>query len=135
MNSGGNCGNSSELIINITTTILPITYTGFSVTYNLRNCMHVAKYHSHSGGAMIYYIKQGITNVINFPNPELFKELIAIGSIDEDSDPEYMADYSLSQWDALNIAIRYELAREQERELENSDIGKAINSLKPPYKF
>lgn len=34
MNSVGNCGNSSELIINITTTILPITYTGFLVTYN-----------------------------------------------------------------------------------------------------
>lgn len=27
-------GNSSELIINITTTILPITYTDFTVTYN-----------------------------------------------------------------------------------------------------
>jgi hypothetical protein len=30
----GDCGNSSELIINITTSILPITYTNFSVTYN-----------------------------------------------------------------------------------------------------
>jgi hypothetical protein len=33
MNNTGNCGNSSELIINITTTILPITYTDFSVSY------------------------------------------------------------------------------------------------------
>lgn len=30
----GNCGNSSELIINITTTILPITYSDFLVRYN-----------------------------------------------------------------------------------------------------
>src|SRR6478736_3413488 len=30
----GECGNSSELIINITTAILPITFTDFAVTYN-----------------------------------------------------------------------------------------------------
>lgn len=30
----GGCSNSSTLIINITTTLLPITYTGFSVAYN-----------------------------------------------------------------------------------------------------
>jgi len=34
LNSVSNCGNSSSLIINITSAILPITYTNFAVTYN-----------------------------------------------------------------------------------------------------
>lgn len=34
MNNTGNCGNSSELIINITTSILPIKYEDFWVAYN-----------------------------------------------------------------------------------------------------
>lgn len=34
MNSTSNCGNSSELIINITTSILPIKYEDFLVAYN-----------------------------------------------------------------------------------------------------
>jgi hypothetical protein len=40
MNSVGNCGNSSELIINITTSILPIKYTNFTATYD-RESDHV----------------------------------------------------------------------------------------------
>lgn len=97
--------------------------------YKLRHCMLVTNFYSHTEGAMIYYIREGKTNIINLDRDALNAELIAIGSLDDDSDIEYIADYALSQWDALNIAIRFELAREQQNEIDNSDIGQSIKRL------
>lgn len=102
--------------------------------YKLRNCMLVTNFYSHTEGAMIYYIREGKTNIINLDRDALNAELVAIGSLDEDSDNEHIADYSLSQWDALNIAIRFELAREAQKELEGSDLFNAIANITKPNK-
>lgn len=40
----GNCGNSSELIINITTSILPIKYLDYTVSYNDKLGKHVISF-------------------------------------------------------------------------------------------
>lgn len=94
--------------------------------YDLRAIIKVEYYHKHvNGGAISYYVNNKF-NVITLGNDELKKELISIGSIDDDSNFD---KYVLSQWDALNISIRLELAREIEKDLDNSDIGKAIINL------
>lgn len=99
-------------------------------TYQLRKCIHVILFHLNSESGSISYIKNGTASCFCLSREEFFKELVAIGSVDEDIEYEDFMDYSLSQWDALNIAIRYELTREQEKDIDNSDIGKAINKLK-----
>lgn len=98
--------------------------------YDLRRNILVYSFNTHSEGCSIAYTKQGKSNGIALTNIELLNELIAIGSLDTDLDPEEFADYTMSQWDALNIAIRFELAREAEKEIDNADIGKAIENLK-----
>lgn len=97
--------------------------------YQLRNCMQVTNYYTHTEGGMIYYIREGKTNIINLTSQELISELIAIGSLDENPDSEQIADYSMSQWDALNIAIRFEAAKDMEKEIDKADIGKAIKNI------
>lgn len=89
---------------------------------------------THSEGVSITYMKNGISNDISLSNIQLYKELEAIGSIDEDMSPEEFADYNISQWDALNIAIRSELAKETEKEIENSDIFESIANIIKPNK-
>lgn len=102
--------------------------------YKLRNCIFVTIYYSHSEGGKILYIRDGKTNVIALTKAELVSELIAIGSLDDNSHVDEIADYILSQWDALNIAIRFELARDTQRELENSDIFNTIANITKPNK-
>lgn len=97
--------------------------------HDLRRNMLVYNFNTHSNGATIYYSREGKADSINLNSQELISALIAIGSLDENPDPEYVADYFMSQWDALNIAIRFEAARDMDKEIENSDIGKAINNL------
>jgi len=99
--------------------------------YELRRNMKVTNYYSHSEGAVINYTKANKTGSINLTRDVLIAEAIAIGSLDDDNTEEEKADYILSQYDALNIAIRFEAAREMEKEIENSDIGNAIKKITP----
>ncbi len=95
--------------------------------YDLRNTMKVEYYHKHAHGCMISYHRNNIFHALQLSNDELQKELIAIGSIEEGDNYE---QYVISQWDALNIAIRYQLSRDTEFQINNADIGKAIENLK-----
>jgi len=80
--------------------------------YDIRHRVTVTSYSDHMKGAVILYTRrQGITslNKISLNTDELIKELVSIGSIEEG---DTLESYNLSQWDALHIAIRFELARE-----------------------
>lgn len=98
--------------------------------YDLRNCILVITFSSHSNGAVIYYRNKDKSDSLNLNNTELLSELIAIGSLEDTlHDERAFPEYQLSQWDALNIAIRFELARETEKDIDDSDIGKAIDNI------
>jgi len=65
-------------------------------------------------------------------NNDVLSHLITIGSLEDDCTVQTMLlSYRMSQWDALNIAIRYELAQEMEHDSNIMDIQKSINKLKP----
>jgi hypothetical protein len=100
--------------------------------YDLRRNILVYSFNTHSEGGSIAYTNNGRSNGMALTNIELYKELVAIGSLDENTDPEEFADYTMSQWDALNIAIRFELARETENDLQNSDIFESIAKITKP---
>jgi hypothetical protein len=99
--------------------------------YDLRNTMKVEYYHKHSNGGAISYYRNHKLDILTLGNDELLKELIAIGSLE---DGENYNQYVLSQWDALNIAIRFELARETEKDLQKSDVFESIAKLIKPNK-
>lgn len=101
--------------------------------YQLRNRMRLLNWRSYNGGLTSFFYTIGSNNCsFSLNNEQLTSELIAIGSIDESWTPKERLAYQLSQWDALNIAIRFEAAKEQEKDLDNSDIFKAIaNIIKP----
>lgn len=96
--------------------------------YELRQAIKVEVYYQALTECTISYKKHGTSNIITLDNDTMAKELIAIGSIEE-TDSQKLIEHSLSQWDALNIAIRFELAREMDKEIDNSDIGKAIKKI------
>jgi hypothetical protein len=100
--------------------------------YELRRNILVYSFNTHSEGCSIAYTMRGKSNGIALTNMELLNELIAIGSLDTHPDPEEFADYTMSQWDALNIAIRFELARETEKDLLDSDIFNTIAKITKP---
>lgn len=96
--------------------------------YELRRKINVYNFGHHDGGASIFYKKGEQYCSFNLDKETLGKELNAIGSIDADF-PGELDDYTISQWDALNIAIRFEQSREMDKEIDNSDIGKAIKKI------
>lgn len=101
--------------------------------YELRQAIHVTEFSSGVHGCTIYYdllFDKG--KIIRLDSKILVDELILLGSVDESFPIEAVGEYILSQWDALNIAIRFELAREQQNELDNSDIFKAIGDIIKP---
>lgn len=96
--------------------------------YELRRKINVYNFGHHVAGVTIFYkVDEQYSNVCLDPET-LAKELDAIGSLDSNY-PGELANYTISQWDALNIAIRFELARAMDKELDNSDIGKAIKNI------
>lgn len=97
--------------------------------YELRRDIAVTIYYCFAAGATILYTNKSHTNSIKLTWAELIKELQAIGSLDDNYASEDLINYHLSQWDALSIAIRFELARAMDKELDNSDIGKAIKNI------
>lgn len=61
---------------------------------------------------------------INYYGGELFEyndQLLRWG--------QFINTWTFSQWDALNLVIRHELNKAMDAEIENSDIGKAVNNL------
>lgn len=99
--------------------------------YDLRKTVHVLNFCLHCDGGLITYSSSKGLNAIGLSREEMMKELIVIGSLDDDCTIEEMADYKLSQWDALSIAIRHELAREEEKSLSSFNIGKSIEKFNP----
>lgn len=100
--------------------------------YDLRKHIHVDSYNTHSNGCSIYYRNKDNSSSIHLGTEDLFKELISIGTYEDNyhDRTEFDDSYNMSQWDAYNIAIRHELMIETEKEIDNSDIGKAIENLK-----
>lgn len=102
-------------------------------TSELRQKIHVINFNSHSDGANIHYLvrtSQGpYCNCLRLNNTELFEALQSIGSVDEDFGDEEWADYVISQWDALTLAIRYEYEQSAIKDINKSDLGKAIGNL------
>lgn len=97
---------------------------------DMRQNILVYTFTSHSGGCTIHYIINKTQSTLILDNIKLFAELVAIGSLDYETQPEEFADYNISQWDAINLAIRRELSNEIESDIDNSDIGKSIEKIK-----
>lgn len=95
--------------------------------YKIRNQVQVTVYYINANGATILYQRKQKSNIINLTYTELTAELIALGSLDEGQN--VLDGYVLSQWDALNIAIRFEAARDMAKEIDKADIGKAIKNI------
>lgn len=100
---------------------------------NLRQNIHVL---SHSGGSTCttkieyIFLKPPLKRMtLTISVSELKGKLFSINSIDDDITDEEYITYRVSQWDALNLAIRHELEKETEKEMNNSDIGKAIKNI------
>lgn len=97
--------------------------------YDIRKILHVHTYSSNGEGAIVYYQYGFERRSLHLKPHELVSELIAIGSESEGFTAEWLYGYAISQWDALNMAIRFELKLQTENEINNSDIGKAINNF------
>lgn len=96
--------------------------------YELRRKTNVYNFGHHAHGVIIFYtVGEQYCNV-SLDQEMLAKELDAIGSIDS-TYPDELVNYKISQWDALNIALRYEQAKAMDKEIDNSDIGKAIKNI------
>ena len=102
--------------------------------YELRNAIMVYVYGPirNEYTTIQYSINAIQRHEIKLTLNELCDELVAIGSLHEDYTTTEVENYKLSQWDALNIAIRFELARQQEKDLEKSDIFNAITNIIKP---
>lgn len=101
-------------------------------THEIRKIIQVYGYSNGADGARIDYFKlgnKGSRHILTIPYIQLFSELVLMGSIDDECDPEQFADYQLSQWDALSLVIRHEYQQAVEQEINDSDMGNAINKL------
>lgn len=116
----------------------------------LRKEISVTGWHIGIDGISINYMRsknsQNSVNKTLYLNPlNSARHLDDIGTIDSWSgDPllvmknentttfhwdDFVRNFHLSQWDAITIAINYELEKEMEEEINKGDIGKAINKL------
>lgn len=101
----------------------------------IREKIHVSGYGLYDRGLRVVYKWYGNRNDkgdernLVLMTKEAIEELKSIGEIETD-DWEWIADnYVFNQWAALNMVIRYEHTKAIEQEIDNSDIGKAINNL------
>lgn len=96
--------------------------------YELRRKTNVYNFGHHAHGVSIFYkVGEQYCNVC-LDQEMLAKELDAIGSIDS-TFPGELDNYIISQWDALNIALRNEQTKAIDKEIDNSDIGTAIKKI------
>ena len=124
-------------------------------TEQLRKEIEVANWHINYAGISITYYRtyENKTNPIaidiKLDPEECARRLSAIGSIDSWCDYDgqieiyweqdsfmkremfnvFSSFFKLCQWEALTLAIRHELEKETEKEIDNGDIGKSIDSI------
>lgn len=119
------------------------------LTEQIRKNIHVVGYGLFEKGIQVHYDWFESRNAEKEERelilliPEAIKELEAIGEVaswhpsplmlminnDYITWDEFTETYVLSQWDAINLVIRHELQKAADQEIENSDIGKAINKI------
>lgn len=102
--------------------------------YELRKSIVVTVFENSSDLAKVSYIINGQQKQINLYHDEFKEELTAIGSIDEEITDEEFKKYHISQWDALNIAIRHEYRNYLEADNEKTDIFSALANIINPHK-
>lgn len=116
-------------------------------TEQLRKEITVTSWNIHSSGISVHYFRSDgkrSKDYLLILNPEeCARQLSAISSIDSWEADTFLLNYEnsqlhwaafvntfkLSQWEALTLAIRHELEKETEKEIDNGDIGKAIDSI------
>jgi hypothetical protein len=116
-------------------------------TEQLRKEITVTHWSINNSGISIKYFKKTDTQNDYYEleiNPEeCAHQLSAIGSIDSWEADTFLLNYEnsqlhwaafvhtfkLSQWEALTLVIRHELEKETEKEINQGDIGKAIDSI------
>lgn len=98
-------------------------------TQEIRKNISVINWSSDSNGGFVEYEFNAISKKITLTIPQLAASLLQIASIDN---PDEIFSYSLSQWDALNIAIHEELINEINKEPGMMAIDKSIEKLKKP---
>lgn len=104
-------------------------------TEEIRKCVEVKTWMVRSDGIIIEYswkdrgksFTEGRYLELNVNDAT--EELIAIGETSVTYWGRIMEFHILSQWDALNLVIRHELKKSAESDIENGDIGKAINKV------
>lgn len=100
--------------------------------YDFRKIIIVQEVRHDASGVSINYTLSNAPKSVSSGFAALAVELIAIGSVE--SECELHDGYKLSQWDALNIAIRHEYKKHIDSELEYSDIFKALGNIINPNK-
>lgn len=113
-------------------------------TEQLRKEIMVTNWHIGINGLSLEYWQNDIKTSIFYPPGRSVRLLNIIGSIDSCSEDgtiliyngtqmhwiSFIGCFTFSQWEALTLVIRHELEKETEKEIDNSDIGKAIDKLK-----
>lgn len=95
----------------------------------LREHITVFKYFIFQDCAVIEYYFKTEKKALSLLFDQLKISLFAIGSID-DSELISLKEYTLSQWDALNLAIRHEYELHLESDDNLLDITAAMDKLK-----
>ena len=95
-------------------------------TQQIRSNIHVFNFHNDPSGAVIRYMWGDEVTSIVLSAELLQQDLCYIGSIEDDED---ISNYQLSQWDALNLACRAEMARQIQADANIMAIDKAIKSI------
>jgi len=116
-------------------------------TEEIRKCIKITHFHSSHNGVHIIYdwstkpSEAWEEKNISIQPKELLQELNSMGEINiwgvgieynEVIHPNYLQfieHWIFSQWDALNLVIHYEYNKAVEEDVNNSDIGNAINKL------
>lgn len=118
-------------------------------TEQLRKEIEVANWHINYAGISITYYRTYENNTkpipidIKLTPEECAIQLSAIGSIDSWEADTFLLNYEnsklhwaafvnafkLSQWEAFTLALRHEQEKEIENEIDNGDIGKAIDRI------
>lgn len=98
-------------------------------TQQIRKNILVYEFKNDAIDAEIRYLYNGTLKAFMASAEALYTELLAIGSVEN---KKQYSGYELSQWDALNLVIRHELAIEIEKEDGMMNIDKAIEKLKKP---
>ena len=105
-------------------------------TEEIRKSIHVNGYGLYDHGIKVYYTwyknrnDKGKERVLILCEKDAIDDLKSMGEIDTDNWDWVADNYIFSQWDALNLVIRYKLAESIEKESGMLAIDKAVENLK-----